>query len=193
MTDQRIAPVKPPYDEDVQASFDSIMGPEKAPLNIFRTVAHNPRVLARMVKGGLLDKGSISLGDRELIILRVCARCHAEYEWGVHVAIFARKSGLTREQIHDTCRSEITCALWSEKQKAVIGMVDQLHDNATIADALWTELAALYSEEQLIELVMVAGLYHAVSYVVNAFHVQFEPDSPRFSGNSLASMSDIPT
>ena len=40
-----------------------------------------------MMAGSLLDRGSISMRNRELMILRICARCGAEYEWGVHVAI----------------------------------------------------------------------------------------------------------
>ena len=70
MTSQRIQPVNPPYDESVQKDFDIIMPTGVPPLNIFRTMANNPRVLHRMIVGGLLDKGSISIQEREIIILR---------------------------------------------------------------------------------------------------------------------------
>jgi alkylhydroperoxidase/carboxymuconolactone decarboxylase family protein YurZ len=93
-TQPRIAPTDPPYPAEVQAEFDKLMR-GAPPLALFRTVARNPRVLQRMMAGSLLDRGSISLRSRELMILRVCARCGAEYEWGVHVATFLpRHSGL---------------------------------------------------------------------------------------------------
>ena len=37
--------------------------------------------------------------DREIVIDRVCARCGCEYEWGVHVAYFAGRVGLTIAQV----------------------------------------------------------------------------------------------
>jgi alkylhydroperoxidase family enzyme len=37
-----------------------------------------------------------------------------------------------------------------------------------------------FAPEQLVELVMLAGLYHAVSFVVNAFGVQHEDSAPGF-------------
>lgn len=100
------------------------------PLNIFRAVGNNQRVLERMVKGGLLDKGSITLAQRELVILRASANCKAEYEWGVHVAAFARKAEFSKEQIAATCDSGASSELWSNEQLAVIHMVDELHQSA---------------------------------------------------------------
>ena len=69
----RISPVEPPYPPELQAQFDKLMR-GAPPLLLFRTVAHNPRVLQRMMAGGLLDRGSISLRARELMILRRSAR-----------------------------------------------------------------------------------------------------------------------
>jgi alkylhydroperoxidase family enzyme len=150
------------------------MPPGVPPLNIFRTVGRNPRVLSRMVRGGLLDKGSISMADRELVILRACAVCMADYEWGVHAAIFSDKAGFDMARLADTRACEPNESLWSESQQAVFAMVDSLHDTADIDDALWQRLTDHYTEEQLVELVMLAGLYHAVSFVVNAFKVEAE-------------------
>jgi hypothetical protein len=72
----RIGPIDLPYPPEVQAEFDKLMR-GAPPLDLFRTVARNPRVLQRMMAGSLLDRGSISLRSRELTILRVCARCGA--------------------------------------------------------------------------------------------------------------------
>ena len=170
----RITPVEPPYCDELQNAFDVVMPPGVPPLNIFRTVARNPRVLSRMVRGGLLDKGSITLADRELVILRACAACNAPYEWKVHAAIFAEKAGFDAAQLADTRSGTPDASLWSDSQQALLAMVDALHSDADIDDTLWQRLAGHYTEEQLIELVMLAGLYHAVSFVVNAFRVADE-------------------
>src|SRR5690606_37551922 len=118
MNQPRVQPLNPPYGADIQAAFDRIMPPGMAPLKLFRSMAHNPRVLQRMLAGGLLDRGSIALRERELLILRATALCGAEYEWGVHVAGFASKAGFTAEQIADTCSDSIDPALWRPGEQA---------------------------------------------------------------------------
>ena len=46
--------------------LERLMPPGYDPLLLFRTVPHNPRVLRRMRKGGLLDAGSIEPVDKTL-------------------------------------------------------------------------------------------------------------------------------
>jgi alkylhydroperoxidase family enzyme len=175
----RIAPVEPPYTAEVQSDFDIAMR-GAPPLLLFRTVAQNPRVLQRMMAGGLLDRGSVSLRLRELVILRTCARCGAEYEWGVHVAGFSEKAKWTPEQVHATVQGGAENECWSVEEKLVIRLSDQLHDSSQVDDLLWAELAAHFSPEQIIELIMLAGSYHSISYLVNACKIQLETAAPRF-------------
>ena len=174
----RIQPLDPPYAAGVQQDFDRIMPPGLPPLKLFRTVGRNPRVLSRMIAGGLLDKGSISLRAREIMILRTCALCGAEYEWGVHVAFFGAKAGFTPAQVAATVHADASA--WSPQDAVLIRLADALHATQHADDALWAELKTFHSDEQLLELVMLAGLYHAVSYVVNATQLELEKDSPRF-------------
>jgi len=175
----RIAPIDPPYPPEVQLEFDKLMR-GAPPLLLFRTVARNARVLQRMMAGALLDRGSISLRSRELMILRTCARCGAEYEWGVHVATFGAKAQWTPEQLRSTVYGTGDDACWGLKDRSVIRLADQLHDTNRVDDALWEEMSARFAAEQMVELIMLAGLYHAVSYMVNAIDVQHEAFAPKF-------------
>jgi alkylhydroperoxidase family enzyme len=177
----RITPIDPPYPPGVQAEFDKIMR-GAPPLLLFRTVARNPRVLQRMIAGGLLDRGSISIRCRELMILRTCARCGAEYEWGVHVATFGVKAELTDEQITSSVNGSAEDGCWSIEDRHVIRLADQLHDRCNVDDALWQEIATHFADAQIVELVMLAGLYRAVSYMVNTVRVQNETFAVRFPG-----------
>ena len=184
MSQPRVEPVKAPYSAELQESFDVVMPAGVPPLNIFRTVAKNPRVLSRMVHGGLLDAGSVSVADRELVILRTSAVCHAEYEWGVHVAFFAEQAGFSAEQVSDTCADTPDPALWAPAQLCLFTLVDELHATATLTDETWAGLRSKFSEEQLVELVMLAGLYHAVSFTVNAFRIEPEQGASTFPGGT---------
>jgi alkylhydroperoxidase family enzyme len=179
MSTPRIAPIDPPYPADVQASFDVVMR-GAPPLNLFRTVARNPRVLQRMMAGGLLDRGSISLRSRELMILRTCARCGAEYEWGVHVATFGDKAEWTPEQLRSSVHGSAADTCWSDEDRLVIELADALHDTSHVDGPIWARLAAHFAPDQLVELVMLAGLYHAVSFMVNACGVEAEAFAPTF-------------
>ena len=179
MSTVRISPLDPPYPAEIQAEFDKIMR-GAPPLRLFRTVARNPRVLQRFFAGSLLDRGSISLRLRELMILRTCALCGAEYEWGVHVATFGSKAAWTPEQVHSTARGGPDDACWSAEERSVIRLADQLHATSAVSEPVWQEASSSFGPEQLIELVLLAGLYHAVSFMANAFGVQHEESAPRF-------------
>ena len=179
MSIPRIAPLEPPYPPEIQADFDRLMR-GAPPLALFRTVARNPRVLQRMMAGNLLDRGSISLRARELMILRTCARCGAEYEWGVHVAAFGAKAQWTEEQKRSTVCGQAADSCWTQEDRLVIGLADELHDTSTVSEPLWMALAAQFAPEQILELLMLAGLYHGVSYLINGARVQREDFAPGF-------------
>ena len=176
----RIAPAGPPFAPDIKDAFDRIMPPGVPPLTLFTTVARNPRVFARMMAGGLLDKGSITLRDREIMIDRTCARCGSEYEWGVHVIMFGEKAGLTAEQVEATVLGEAGDPVWSERDRLILRTADELHETSSIGDGLWRELRGAFDETQILELIAVAGFYHMISYFTNALRIPPESYAARF-------------
>jgi 4-carboxymuconolactone decarboxylase len=176
----RIAPLEPPYPDAIQAALDRVMPKGVPPLALFRTLAVNERVFLRVMAGGLLDRGSISLRDREIVIDRTCARCGSEYEWGVHVAFFAERVGLTAEQAAATCGAPADALALPERERLLIRLVDELHDRAQVTDELWAALSAEWTPEQLVELIVLAGFYHMISFVTNALAIPPEPYGARF-------------
>src|SRR5919112_1393631 len=101
----RLAPVEPPYDPEVGATLDRLMGRADAPpLALFRTIAHHPQLLGRFraVGSTLLSFGRLEPIDRETVIHRTTARCGAAYEWGVHAVAFAEPLGLGEDWLRAT-------------------------------------------------------------------------------------------
>lgn len=181
----RIAPLEPPYAEDVGATLTAMMPPGVPPLKLFRTLARNPRILGKIRASNLLDRGSLARRDRELVILRTTARCGCEYEWGVHVRFFAARVGLTEAEVAATAdaapaHSSDTGHPWSPRDAALIRLVDELHDTARVSDGLWDELRGHFGDEQLVELLVLAGFYHTISFVVNGLGVELEEEAVRF-------------
>jgi alkylhydroperoxidase family enzyme len=157
------------------------MPPGMAPLALFRTWAVNERVCLRVLSAGLLDRGPISLRDRELVIHRTCARLGSEYEWGVHAALFAAKAGLSPEQLAATRAVELDAAVLDGRARLLFALVDELVATANVSDALWSELAQHWNAAQLVELVALVGFYHLVAFTTNAFRVPLEPFAARFA------------
>jgi alkylhydroperoxidase family enzyme len=176
----RIAPAQAPFPSDIQAAFDKIMPPGQPPLALFTTLAREPRLFAKFFAASLLDRGHLSLRQRELVIDRTTALCRSEYEWGVHVAIFAPKAGIDAAQQASLVHGSPEDACWSDDDRLLLRLCDTLHHEASVDDALWQLLAVRFSEGALIELLMVAGFYRTVSYLTNALRLPLEPAAARF-------------
>ena len=176
----RIDPVQPPYPPELQKVLDSIMPPGVPPLALFTTLARVPRIWDRFRAGSPLDRGPVSLRHREIVIDRTCARCGCTYEWGVHVALFAQRVALTQEQVRATVHGDANDPVWSDDERLLIRMVDELHDSASLSDELWATLAAAFSVEQILELIALVGFYHTVSFFANGLKLPAESRGAAF-------------
>ena len=116
----------PPYDADTAAALE-VLGP---PLGIFRVFARRQDRAHGIAGWGryyLSRRCALSLRHRELLILRTTARCGAEYEWGVHVQVFAGKAGLTGEQVRSVTSGQPDDPCWIDPaDRAVLRAADAL-------------------------------------------------------------------
>jgi alkylhydroperoxidase family enzyme len=175
----RIAPAPAPLPDDIQQAIDAIMR-GRPPLLLFTTLARDRRLFFKFFSSGLLDRGHLTIRQREIVIDRVTATCGAEYEWGVHVSVFAAKAELTEAQIMSLTVGGPDDTCWTDEERLLIRFCDSLHADCTVDDALWAELSRHHSEEALLELLMLAGSYRTVSYLVNALRLPLEPGARRF-------------
>jgi len=175
----RIAPLEPPYPAEIQAQFDAIMR-GAPPLTLFRVMAKNERTWSKFRSGSLLDRGALTLRQREIVIDRTCALNACEYEWGVHVQIFAQAAGLSQEQVRAIVNGEAGAACWSEAEQALLRVVDALHRRSSLTDAEFDGLAAHYDEPQIFEIILLCGFYRTVSYLANGLNLPLEAAAARF-------------
>lgn len=184
MPQPRIAPLEPPYEPDTAALLAKWMPPgnEVEPLRLFRTLAVHDELASRMrpLGAGILGHPRLDPREREILILRTCARAGAEYEWGVHALAFAKPLGLSDAQLEATARGSASDPAWSEADAQLIAAADALYESDTIPDELWQALSARLGDDQLLELVIVAGWYRLISYVINSAQIELEPWALRF-------------
>ena len=175
----RIAPATAPYEPQIATELERIMPPGLEPLVLFRTLARNPRVFGKMFAGGLLDKGALSLRQREIVIDRTTARLGCEYEWGVHIALFAERVKLDAAQIDAIVKAPANAACWSPDEQALLALVDDLVDQRTISAATWSDGCAHFEEAQIIEVIALVGYYHTISFLCRGLELPLEPYGAR--------------
>ena len=176
----RIAPAEPPYEPQIAAALERIMPAGVPPLVLFRTMARSSRVFSRMFAGALLDKGPLSLRQREIVIDRTTARLGCEYEWGVHVALFAERVGFAPRQVEATVTGPSHAPCWTAEEQALIAAVDDLVDRRSIADTTWANLSAHFDEAQLLEAIAITGFYHTISFLCRGLNLPLESYGARF-------------
>ncbi|HEX3974611.1 MAG TPA: carboxymuconolactone decarboxylase family protein [Solirubrobacteraceae bacterium] len=183
----RITALEPPYDPETGEMLQRWMPPGAAvePLALFRTLAVHPELMSRMrpLGSGILNHGQVPPREREIVLHRTCARAGAEYEWGVHAVAFAQAVGLSEDQVASTATGNAEDPCWSERDAQLIGLADQLHDTNTVSDDLWAQLATRFTDQQLLELIVTAGWYRTLAYVINAARIPLEPWAARFPGS----------
>jgi len=177
----RIAPLDPPYAPEIQQQFDRVMR-GAPPLTLFRVMAGHARAWEKFRAGGLLDRGPLSLREREIVIDRTCALNRCEYEWGVHVAIFAAPARLDATQVRATVLEGSAAPCWSAAEQALIAAVDALHHRATWTEAEFAALKAHYDEDKILEIILLCGFYRTVSYLANGLGLPLEETAARFPG-----------
>jgi alkylhydroperoxidase family enzyme len=171
----RVAPLS---DDQIDPEIRDRLGPAPR-LNIFGTLAHHPKLLKRWLVFGnhVLGHNTLPPRERELVILRIGWLCRSGYEWGQHVRI-GIDTGLTHEEVARIAQGP-RAAGWSARDRALLQATDELHEDAFVSDATWSELARELDTQQCIDLVFTVGQYNMVSMALNTLGVQPEPGLAR--------------
>tara|TARA_B110000444_G_C18773363_1_gene563712 strand:- start:60 stop:614 length:555 start_codon:yes stop_codon:yes gene_type:complete len=162
-------------DEVTKAAYDTFLDPERWP-NVFATLAQHPTLcqswipFARHILS--TTSSTITVRDREIIILRIGFLCHAEYEWAQHVRL-ARKEGFSEEDINRIKAGPNTDGL-SKQDALLLQATDELHQNAKISSSVWQGLTSYYNTQQMMDIVFAVGNYNLVSMALNSFGVQLD-------------------
>ena len=179
--DARIAAAEPPFPAEVQAWLDRTMPPGKPPLRLFTTLARDPRLFGKFFAAGLLDRGHLTLAparDRDRahhgpVPLRIrMGRAHRDLRRACRL-----HAGADALRWCTAGRRTTAGRRWSRR---LLRLCDALHRDCDVDDALWQALRADFSEEAMLELLMLAGFYRTVSILTNALRLPLEPDAARF-------------
>ena len=181
----RILALEPPFTPDVEAQLTTMMPPGRPPIGLFRTFAKNLAMTRAMSSWGRYELGrdlTLTLREREVVILRTCVRCGCEYEWGVHLMVFGDRAELSPAEVASLTHGSPDDPCWTAGREAMLTrMADALHDTSDVDDELWRSARELLDERELLNVLLLCGWYHAISFAARTARVDLEPGAPRFA------------
>jgi len=143
--------------------------------NLYTTLAHHVELYNRWSPLGqyLLNGSKLPPRDREIIMLRMGWLCQSEYEWSQHARIAKADVKMTDDEIRRIAVGAQALE-WSEFERTLLNMVDELRYDTKISDKTWAALRAKYSVEQTIDALYTAAQYQLVSMVLNSLGIQLD-------------------
>lgn len=194
-TSTRLPLRPPPYEPEVAAAVGSTAFQGLSPLNLRLALANHAKLgpAFQAMAHVVLFQCALPARDREIAIIRTGALTRSEYEWGMHVSIYAEKCALTRTQVDELTRApgwaDLSADLWTAPERLIVRMVDELHRHSTVSDATWAALNGHWPQQQVIELLFSSAFYHMAAFFLNSAAVPLEDGSERFpQGLSQASV-----
>jgi 4-carboxymuconolactone decarboxylase len=168
-------------DADGQALWDSLISSRGYIGGPTACIMHHPALAAKSTPLGsqLRYHGVLAGADRELTILTAGREVEAVYEWHAHEPI-AREVGVSAEAIEALRKQQPTAGL-AEREAVIIDTVRSLYRQHKIPDDLYARADALLGRKGLVEMIVLAGYYGLVGFVLNGFEVDLpEGATPAF-------------
>lgn len=144
--------------------------------NIIMTMANNVDLASAYNVWGkhFLVTNTLSLRDRELVVMRVAWLVKSEYEWHNHVG-YCLNLGMDLEEIAAIKDGAASSYPFSDQDRAVMKTCDELIGSNDLSDATWNEMARFYDKRQMMDLVFMIGHYVMTSWSINAMRMPLEP------------------
>ena len=180
----RIQPAAEPLTGALAVHMAKLLPPGLPAPQLFLSVARNAGLFGFMVESGwigptgLLDRRTLEKDLREATILLVCVAARNDYEFNLHVQTISARMGLSAAQIDDVRRTHLDPTLWNARQRGACAIVDALVPGLQLPDAVYDQARAHFSEEELIDVTQLTGLYTGVAVLVALIRPRFDRYQP---------------
>ena len=150
------------------------------PPNLYKQLANHPKLIAAWSEFArtLRHDSRTPRALRELMILRGAQLMNSEYEWAQHLKM-ARKAGVREAQI-DALAAWKLSPEFDPKEKAAIGLAEAI-TQGHVPDDVYAEAMRHFDHQDYVELAVTAAFYAMVARMLDAMHVQLEPDFREYS------------
>lgn len=180
MSPPRIVAVPEPLANPLASQIAKLIPPGMPAPKLFLSVARNASLFAFMVESGLIgptglmDRRTLAKDVRETLILRTCVATRNDYEFNLHVQTISARMGLSMAQIDDVRSEQLSSALWRGELVILVKLVDALVKHLNVPDELYASARQCFSEDELIEITQLVGLYTGVAMMVALIRPEFD-------------------
>lgn len=163
-----------PYADLDDAQVAAGLSRDGKPLNLFRMLGHHSRLLTLLsrVGGTFLFRGTLPEFDRELVILRSAWTTGSDYEFRQHIAM-SDQLGLDVARLRAIASGD---EAGTSDEVLLVAIVDELGTDDHLSEPTWSSLAALYTYEQIVEVIAMVGFYRLLAGILNTLRVPVEDD-----------------
>jgi len=160
--------------EEYQYLFDNLSRESGRVGNLFRVMAHSPRLLHQFMRLGsdLRSRTKLDPRLRELAILTVGRLTQAPYEYVHHIPL-ARRAGVTEDQIDGLPVWDGNPA-FSEEERAVICYAEEVTLKIRATEAAFAAVHTFLGDEQMVELTLNIAFYNLVVRFLEPMQVELE-------------------
>lgn len=158
---------RPISDADWPELLAALKGGFATGLNVYRTMAHHPDLLAAWapLRAHVVTAPALTPDQSEVVILRTGHRLGAAYEWAHHVHR-GRKIGMSDPRIASIAGP--TAAMSSE-DATLARAVDELFDDRRLSPATQSALLDLIGAKGMFDLIATVGFYSVLGFIVESF------------------------
>lgn len=175
MDNQVPQPIPPnSWPEELSGVLQDMRG---KPINVHKLMAHNPVLLNAWwaFRNHSVTGGTLGQHKAELLILRVAVNMRSWYEWASHVDR-ALKIGIEIEQIFSILEPTSKVS-WADEDRALILAVDELTTNHQISPVTLTLLDKHYSNEQIMDLMAIHGMYLILAAMIKTWGLALDTET----------------
>lgn len=178
--DPRIPPLEPrDWTPEQRKRFDP-NGTGQRAANVFVTFVRNPPAdrLRGPINQHILNSTTLSVRQRETLLMRIGVLCRSEYEWAAHSRL-GRRAGMTDADVARIVAGPESGG-GDPLEVALIRATDELYRDDRISDQTWDTLAKGLDTKQLIDVLIAVGGYRATSMAINTAGVQLDANMADF-------------
>jgi alkylhydroperoxidase family enzyme len=176
----RIPPLEPnDWTPEQRKRFDP-NGTGQRAANVFVTFVRNPaadRVLGP-INQHILNSTTLSVRQRETLLMRIGVLCRSEYEWAAHSRL-GRRAGMTDTDV-DRIIAGPDAGGGDPVEAALLRATDELYRDDIVSDATWSALAKTFETKQLLDVLIAVGGYRSTSMAINSAGVQLDANMADF-------------
>lgn len=130
----------------------------------------------------IMPNSSLDARSRQLLILGTSFAWRAAYPWSHHTRISEMLQAVSKDEV---ARIEAgpDHPSWSETEAALLRACTETRQDGRISGATWNALAAVFNQNQLLDLVFTIGQYTLIATALNSLDVELDPgfDQPQWA------------